>query len=292
MKSMTGFGKATLESEIYLIDVEIKSVNHRFLDMQIRAPRQINPFELTIRQEIKENIQRGRLEVFVNLKEKASATKEVVVQWPLINSLLAELAVGMPESSSEKILKKVLPTLVTQDAYITIEEQQGNVEELENLVITAVKQAATNLNQSRAQEGQGIQAVLEENRQMLLEVINNLATFNESYEADFQQRFESKLRQWLGDKVTEDRLLTEIALLIERGDIHEELDRLNIHLQSLAQMLEKTTPIGRELDFLIQEMNREVNTIGSKSTNIEIKNMVVQLKTILEKIREQIQNVE
>lgn len=122
--------------------------------------------------------------------------------------------------------------------------------------------------------------------------IAGLASFVEIYEQEFQTRYQEKLEAFLGAEVERDRLLTEIAILLERGDIHEEIDRLIIHTQKLEELLEADYPIGRELDFLLQEMNREINTIGSKSSAIEIKNHVVQSKTILEKIREQIQNIE
>ena len=122
--------------------------------------------------------------------------------------------------------------------------------------------------------------------------IVGLTNFVEIYEQEFQTRYQEKLEAFLGAEVERDRLLTEIAILLERGDIHEEIDRLIIHAQKLEELLEADYPIGRELDFLLQEMNREINTIGSKSSAIEIKNHVVQSKTILEKIREQIQNIE
>lgn len=123
-------------------------------------------------------------------------------------------------------------------------------------------------------------------------MVEILASFVSVYEQEYRQRLETKLSEWVGEQIEESRLLTEVAILIEKGDIHEELDRLTIHLDKLEELLVQEVPVGRELDFLIQEMNREVNTIGSKSSPIEIKNNVVQLKTILEKIREQIQNIE
>ena len=113
-----------------------------------------------------------------------------------------------------------------------------------------------------------------------------------NYEKEYQERYTKKLQDYLGGVVDQDRLLTELAILLEKGDIHEEMDRLNIHLQTYAATLQKKVPIGRELDFLVQEMNREVNTIGSKTNHVTLKGYVIQLKTILEKIREQIQNVE
>lgn len=292
MKSMTGFGKAIQEDAIYQIDVEIKSVNHRFLDVQIRSPKQANPFELAIRQQVKQQLQRGRIEIFINLKEKGAETKQVKVQWPLIDQLMTELQAGLKERQMAEVeLASLLPVLLQQSEYVTIEEA-AEASGLESLLLDTVTQAILNLDQSRQKEGVGIRAVLVAYQQEFAATVAKLNSFVSVFEEDFRQRFETKLKDWLGDKVSEERLLTEMALLIERGDIHEELDRLDIHLKNLGELLEKEQPVGRELDFLIQELNREVNTIGSKSSPIEIKNLVVQMKTTLEKIREQVQNVE
>lgn len=156
----------------------------------------------------------------------------------------------------------------------------------------AVEAAVENADSSRQQEGEKIRQVLLDYSQEFSANVEKLTTFTTLYEADYKEKFEAKLKDWLSAHVDETRLLTEMAILLEKGDIHEELDRLMIHIDKLDQLLAQSAPIGRELDFLIQEMNREVNTIGSKSSPIEIKNFVVQLKTILEKIREQVQNVE
>lgn len=295
MKSMTGFGKHILETDDYQVDVEIKSVNHRFLDVQIRSPRQVNPFELALRQTVKKHLQRGRIEVFINIREKGTGTKNVVIQWPLIDQLAEGLKAGLAQRGSvlsDELLNELLPAICAQPDYIAVEEGQSDASALESLVLEAMEQACIALDASRSREGAGIAEVLDANQRDFSEAADALLAFNAGFEADFQQRFETKLKTWLGDKVNEDRLITEMALLLERGDIHEELDRLNIHLEKLRQLLQRQEPVGRELDFLIQEMNREVNTIGSKSSPIEIKNLVVQMKTILEKIREQIQNVE
>ncbi|MCU7700706.1 DUF1732 domain-containing protein [Enterococcus gallinarum] len=182
--------------------------------------------------------------------------------------------------------------LIVHEAFLDIREKQQEDTQLEQGVLDALSQALTAIDQSREIEGQGIYQVLKENQQQLLGKIMELQTFIAVYEADHRQRFEKKLTEYLGEQVDQERLLTEMAILLERGDIHEELDRMMIHLDSMTTLLEAKSPIGRELDFLIQEMNREVNTIGSKSSPIEIKNSVVQMKTIIEKIREQVQNIE
>ena len=196
------------------------------------------------------------------------------------------------EENEEDVEKNLLEKLIVHEAFLDIREKQQEDTQLEQGVLDALSQALTAIDQSREIEGQGIYQVLKENQQQLLGKIMELQTFIAVYEADHRQRFEKKLTEYLGEQVDQERLLTEMAILLERGDIHEELDRMMIHLDSMTTLLEAKSPIGRELDFLIQEMNREVNTIGSKSSPIEIKNSVVQMKTIIEKIREQVQNIE
>ncbi|MER2117337.1 MAG: DUF1732 domain-containing protein, partial [Enterococcus casseliflavus] len=178
------------------------------------------------------------------------------------------------------------------EAFLTISDQEPEESTLADGVMEALDQALAAIDQSRWVEGQGILQILQENQRQLQEKLTELKQFVALYEADYQERFEKKLTAYLGEEVDRDRLLTELAILLERGDIHEELDRLSIHLTTMTELLAAETPIGRELDFLIQEMNREVNTIGSKSSPIQIKNSVVQMKTIIEKIREQVQNIE
>ena len=293
MKSMTGFGKALRESENYQVEVEIKSVNHRFLDIQLRHPRVLNSFEQVIRQTIKETLQRGRVEVYVTLKEKGDVSKEVIVHWTLLEKLVHELQIGAQERFDATLsLAHLIERLTDKEAFIEIQETQMEDAMLESLVLETVQAAVDANAQSRQKEGTGIQQVLEDNRLLLSQKVTELSQFVEVYEQDYRERFEKKLTEWLGSKVDQERLLTEMAILLERGDIHEELDRLEIHIQAMADLLQAAHPVGRELDFLIQEMNREVNTIGSKSSPIEIKNAVVQMKTMIEKIREQVQNIE
>ena len=294
MKSMTGFGKASAENSDYQVEVEIKSVNHRFLDLQIRNPKQINELENKIRQTIKKTVQRGRVEVFVTINELADTNKEVVIHWPLVDKLVTELkreAVAR-YGETELAVANVLEQIVTVPDYVEVKHEKSDTSQLETLVTKAVSEATLALNKSRSQEGSGILAVLTENEQALLEQLTQLKKFNTTFEQTFKERFEQKLQDYLGAQVDQERLLTEMALLIERGDINEELDRLFIHLKTFASILQKNSAVGRELDFLIQEINREINTIGSKSNAIEIKEFVVQMKTIVEKIREQVQNVE
>ena len=294
MKSMTGFGKGNGETADYQIEIEIKSVNQRFMDLQLRMPKQLNDLEALIRQEVKKVLQRGRVELYLTLNEKNAVHKEVIVQWDLLVPFLKQVEEEAAQRLDIKELSKknLLEKLIVHEAFLDIREKQQEDTQLEQGVLDALSQALTAIDQSREIEGQGIYQVLKENQQQLLGKIMELQTFIAVYEADHRQRFEKKLTEYLGEQVDQERLLTEMAILLERGDIHEELDRMMIHLDSMTTLLEAKSPIGRELDFLIQEMNREVNTIGSKSSPIEIKNSVVQMKTIIEKIREQVQNIE
>ncbi|GAB7308641.1 YicC/YloC family endoribonuclease [Enterococcus gallinarum] len=294
MKSMTGFGKGNGETADYQIEIEIKSVNQRFMDLQLRMPKQLNDLEALIRQEVKKVLQRGRVELYLTLNEKNAAHKEVIVQWDLLVPFLKQVEEEAAQRLDIKELSKknLLEKLIVHEAFLDVREKQQEDTQLEQGVLDALSQALTAIDQSREIEGQGIYQVLKENQQQLLGKIMELQTFIAVYEADHRQRFEKKLTEYLGEQVDQERLLTEMAILLERGDIHEELDRMMIHLDSMTTLLEAKSPIGRELDFLIQEMNREVNTIGSKSSPIEIKNSVVQMKTIIEKIREQVQNIE
>lgn len=294
MKSMTGYGQAAQTNDAYELNIELKSVNNRFLDLQIRMPKELNPFEALIRKIAKEKIQRGRVDVFINLTPLKSGNKQVSVDWALLQQLVAELQNGGKEHFGivDFPVDQVLVKAMEQSDFVTLVDQPTEEDTLEELVQAVADKAFTQLATSREHEGAGIQKVLAEYGGKVQTLVAELNGFVTEYEADFQQRYQAKLEEYLGNTVDQDRLLTELAILLERGDIHEELDRLSIHLEKLAQLLQTTEPVGRELDFLLQEMNREVNTIGSKSSPIQIKDIVVQLKTILEKIREQIQNVE
>ncbi len=294
MKSMTGFGKETFLNDTYQIDVEIKSVNQRFLDIQLRMPKEVNPYEMAIRQLMKETLQRGRIEAYINIKQTGSGNKEVQVHWELIHQLLGEikqeLTANYPQSEFNP--GQNINQLLNNSDYVEVTEKQESDETFGDLVLDSVRKAVERIDASRLQEGQKIQQVLTGYSQEFIDLVHELAGFVKIYEKDYHEKFEAKLNAWLGEQVDEARLLTELAILLEKGDIHEELDRLSIHVDKLQELLRQSEPVGRELDFLMQEMNREVNTIGSKSSPIEIKNIVVQMKTILEKIREQIQNVE
>lgn len=284
MKSMTGFGKASVENETYRVNIEIKSVNHRFLDVQLKLPTGMSAFDLAIRKQISQKLSRGRVELICKLEELQASSKKAKVNRELLTQVMAQL----PEISPENLISQLL----LREEFIEVTNQEIATERLQDLVLSALDQALEQLVAKRAQEGEQIYQVLQQQGQEAATVLTQLVAFQDVYEKEYQARYTKKLQDYLGGVVDQDRLLTELAILLEKGDIHEEMDRLNIHLETYAATLQKKVPIGRELDFLVQEMNREVNTIGSKTSHVTLKGYVIQLKTILEKIREQIQNVE
>ena len=281
---MTGFGKASVENETYRVNIEIKSVNHRFLDVQLKLPTGMSAFDLAIRKQISQKLSRGRVELICKLEELQASSKKAKVNRELLPQVMAQL----PEISPENLISQLL----LREEFIEVTNQEIATERLQDLVLSALDQALEQLVAKRAQEGEQIYQVLQQQGQEAAAVLTQLVAFQDIYEKEYQERYTKKLQDYLGGVVDQDRLLTELAILLEKGDIHEETDRLNIHLETYAATLQKKVPIGRELDFLVQEMNREVNTIGSKTSHVTLKGYVIQLKTILEKIREQIQNVE
>lgn len=296
MKSMTGFGNAIREKKNYQLEIEIKSVNQRFLDIQIRSPKVLGFVENELRQLIKTKLSRGRVDVFINLTYLGEQDKKVTINWQLIDTLYTQMTTGIKErygAANALSIGKLIERFALNEEFVTIAEATEEDQELlAQLAKETMQTALRSIEESRSIEGQAMANVLLQQTAELKQNIAGLANFVEIYEQEFQTRYQEKLEAFLGAEVERDRLLTEIAILLERGDIHEEIDRLIIHTQKLEELLEADYPIGRELDFLLQEMNREINTIGSKSSAIEIKNHVVQSKTILEKIREQIQNIE
>lgn len=294
LKSMTGFGRGVAENQRFTVEVEIKSVNHRFLDIQLRSPKQVNTYEQELRKIIKERLPRGRVDVFVTVKEVSDAGKEVAIHWDLVDQLVESLQkegqarYGVVDLEPKVILEQI----VTLPDFVEITEAKDDDESLGELLIAAVTTAAEQNAANRAQEGQALAAVMVENREQIATALARLQSFVALYQEEFKERFEKKLQDYLQETVDQERLLTELAIQLERGDIQEEIDRLAIHLQNFDRLLAKDEPVGRELDFLIQECNREINTIGSKSGAIEIKELVVLMKTTVEKIREQVQNVE
>ncbi|OCA83888.1 YicC/YloC family endoribonuclease [Pseudobacillus wudalianchiensis] len=288
--SMTGFGRSTIKSADCAVIAEMKSVNHRFSEFQIRMPRQLIKMEDKIKKELSKYIQRGRVELFITVEGEGLTHRTLQVDWQLIDDF-----VGLMGQIAEKYgfsAKPDLKDLLQRPDFITIDESEEENSSLERLVLETVASAAARLYDMRRAEGQELKKdlllLLSGLEQKLFQIKTRAPIVVEAY----SQRLERRMKEMAAGVFNEDRLATEVAVFADKSDIHEECIRLESHIQQFRQALEHDGPVGRKLDFMIQEMNREVNTIGSKANDSMISSGVVELKTSLEKMREQVQNIE
>lgn len=287
---MTGFGRGKAQSELFTVNVEIKTVNHRFCEINIRMPRQLLKIEDKIKKKLNQHIRRGRVEVYVTLEGEGIITRSVHADWKLIDEYYQFMKQAKQIYGIEGTI--TLQDLLSRPDMINIEESDTGNEELENLVIAAAEKAAVLLKQMRIAEGEelkkdllGILAQLE----IDLAELEKLAPIVVQF---YKDRLMKRMQEFTGGQFDETRLLTEAAIFAEKADINEEITRLKSHIGQFVQTLNELEPIGRKLDFLIQEMNREVNTIGSKANDSSIAKKVVEMKSLLEKLKEQVQNIE
>lgn len=293
MNSMTGFGRATQIVDGLQCIIEIKSVNSRFLDLNIRSPKQVNSVEHSIRKCIQKNIHRGKVDVFVTLQDVGDREKQFIINSSLkhqIQDLL--VSEGFYREPQEVPLSAVMA--ISND-WVQIQDSEVTEDVLQSLVTDTTTNALNALVSMRQSEGIHIQQDLLHRLSQMTNIIEDI----NSHKADAVIAYKENLRTKIMDYVeglditaNEDRLLQEVAIMADKTDITEEIVRFRSHVVQLTNTLKMDEPIGRKLDFIIQEMNREVNTIGSKAMDITLTDHVVQLKCELEKIREQVQNIE
>ena len=293
MNSMTGFGRATQIVDGLQCIIEIKSVNSRFLDLNIRSPKQVNSVEHSIRKCIQKNIHRGKVDVCVTLQDVADREKQFIINSSLkhqIQDLL--VSEGFYREPQEVPLSAVMA--ISND-WVQIQDSEVTEDVLQSLVTDTTTNALNALVSMRQSEGIHIQQDLLHRLSQMTNIIEDI----NSHKADAVIAYKENLRTKIMDYVeglditaNEDRLLQEVAIMADKTDITEEIVRFRSHVVQLTNTLKMDEPIGRKLDFIIQEMNREVNTIGSKAMDITLTDHVVQLKCELEKIREQVQNIE
>ena len=293
MKSMTGFGSGTATKDGITCTVEIKSVNARFLDLFIRSPKQINPFESIIRGLVQDRITRGKVEVSVSIQDAGERPKTFTIN-SVLRKQIQELLV---QEEFYDDPKKVPLQAVNSISNEWIQQQDTPIAEdvLSEIVQESTNQALDPLITMRTVEGKHIEQDLL-SRITTLENIIKIIDENKAGAVDaYREHIKGKIQEYLVSleaSISEDRFLQEIALLADKTDITEEIVRFTSHVVQLKNTLVDENSIGRKVDFILQEMNREVNTIGSKAMDSSITEFVVQLKCELEKIREQVQNVE
>ena len=290
---MTGFGSGTATKDGITCTVEIKSVNARFLDLFIRSPKQINPFESIIRGLVQDRITRGKVEVSVSIQDAGERPKTFTIN-SVLRKQIQELLVREEFYDDPK---KVPLQAVNSISNEWIQQQDTPIAEdvLSEIVQESTNQALDALITMRTVEGKHIEQDLL-SRITTLENIIKIIDENKAGAVDaYREHIKGKIQEYLVSleaSISEDRFLQEIALLADKTDITEEIVRFTSHVVQLKNTLVDENSIGRKVDFILQEMNREVNTIGSKAMDSSITEFVVQLKCELEKIREQVQNVE
>ncbi|MCL6570802.1 MAG: YicC family protein [Bacillus sp. (in: Bacteria)] len=288
--SMTGFGRGKTESNAFSVNVEVKTVNHRFCEINIRMPRQLLKIEDKMKKKLNQHIRRGRVEVYVSLEGEGIVSRKVHVDWDLLDEYYLFLKQAREKYALEGTV--TLQDLLNRSELLHIEESELGNEELENLVLSATEEAVLLLKQMRLAEG-------EELKKDLLAIITQLEAnvlalqkYAPLVVQNFKERLTKRMQEFAMGQIDETRILTEIAIFADKADINEEITRLKSHTQQFVQTLKSEEPIGRKLDFIVQEMNREANTIGSKANDSNIAKKVVDIKSLLEKLKEQVQNIE
>lgn len=291
LKSMTGFGRCELVTDAYRLSVEMKAVNHRYLDLTLKMPKKFNYFEASIRSTLKQYIQRGKVDVFITYEDYTEDT--MVLKY---NSSLAAEYIKYFKQMEEQfgIANDIrVSTLAKCPEVFVMEPAAEDEEQLWKLLEQALTQAAASFVEAREREGENL-------RQDLLQKLDGMSLLVEEIElrfpqviADYRRKLEDKVRELLADSpYDENRVLTEVTLYADKICVDEETVRLKSHIEATKAELLQGGSVGRKLDFIAQEMNREANTILSKSNDQTISDRAIVLKTEIEKVREQIQNIE
>lgn len=291
IKSMTGFGRCEVQEGQRKITVEMKSVNHRYLDVAIKMPKKLNFFEAAIRSELKNYIQRGKVDLFITYEDYTESNVCVKYNRELAAEYMEYLNQMAEDFSLDNDVR--VSVLSRYPEILTMEEQTVDEEELWRLLVQAIRGAAEGFVETRIKEGENLKNDLLEKLDGMLAHVDFITERSPQIIAEYRQKLRDKILDLLEDaKVDENRLLMEVTVFADRVCVDEELVRLRSHIETTKETLIQGGSIGRKLDFIAQEMNREANTILSKSSDLEISNRGIELKTEIEKVREQIQNIE
>ena len=290
MNSMTGFGRANLEKNSREYIIEIKSVNHRYNDITIKAPRNLLFLEEKIRKCVLNRISRGKIDIYITYLNYGAEGKKVIINRELAKLYIDELRKVANENQIDSEIKV---TEISKFPDVLTIEEDANQERIEEELLECLNMALDKFVSMRLQEGNIIKNDLEQRIQKIEENTKKISECSSGLVEEYIVKLENRVNEILKtDVIDKSRLAQEIVIYSDKCSVEEELTRLKSHTIQFRELINKDEPVGKRLDFLIQEMNREVNTIGSKSGNLEITNSVIELKTVLEDIREQIQNIE
>ena len=291
IKSMTGFGRAERLDEEKKITVEMKSVNHRYLDINMRMPKKLSIFEASIRSLLKESIQRGKVDLFITYEDYTKAgvfikyNKEIARQYL---EYLEEMGdeFGLDQDISVGMLSRY-------PEVFTMEEQAVDESRLWDLLSQVIREAAAQFVEAREREGEHLRRDILEKLDGMEKKVDLVEARSPQILKEYREKLETKVKELLSDtQIEESRIAAEVILFADKICTDEETVRLRSHIRHMAKVLSESEGIGRKLDFIDQEMNREANTILSKANDLETSNLAIDLKTEIEKVREQIQNIE
>lgn len=291
ISSMTGYGRYEVADNGRKVIVEVSSVNHRYLDLNIKMPRLLMYLDDSLKKRVKDEVARGKTEVSITYQSTAKEDLCVTVNEALADAYLEGLRKIGERCNLKDDLK--LSDLTNLSELIVVEKRTGDEEALSKLVKEAIEGALTQFKAMRQREGQHLAKDLLGKNENLRQIVRQIETYSPLVVEGYKKRLENRLGELLENvPVDEARIATEVALFADKCAIDEEITRLKSHMDQLEEILTVGGVVGRKLDFLMQEMNREANTIGSKANHYEITKCVVSLKTEMEKIREQVQNIE
>ena len=291
IKSMTGYGRAVETVNGREFTVELRSVNNRYLDCSVRLPRILSFAEDAVKQAVKASVSRGKVDVFISVRSEGGDEVQVSLNKAVLEGYLAAMRQMVSEYGVADDIS--VSTLSRMNDVFVVEKPQVDEEQLLQDLLGVVSKAVAGYDAMRCTEGQALDQDLRSRGQTILELVSQVEAGNGKTVADYRARLEAKLKEVLASTaIDESRILTEAAIFADKVAVDEETVRLRSHLQQMNNMLTAGGAVGRKLDFLLQEMNREANTIGSKCTDVNLARIVVDIKAELEKIREQTQNIE
>ena len=291
IKSMTGYGRAVETVNGREFTVELRSVNNRYLDCSVRLPRMLSFAEDAVKQAVKASISRGKVDVFITVRSEAGDEVQVSLNASVLQSYLEAMhrmvdEFGVKDDISVSAVSRLPEVFV-------IEKPQVDEDQLMQDLMGVVNKALEGYDTMRKAEGEALDKDLRSRGQTILELVSQVEAGNGKTVSDYRARLEAKIKEVLANTaIDESRILTEAAIFADKVAVDEETVRLRSHLKQMNSMLTAGGAVGRKLDFLLQEMNREANTIGSKCTDVNLARIVVDIKAELEKIREQTQNIE
>lgn len=290
MKSMTGFGRARLEKNNRCYNIEIKSVNHRYADVTIKMPRSISYLEEKIKKEISSKVSRGKIDIFISFDNNSAEGKNIKINKELASLYIKELK---ELAFNNKICADIQVTEISKFPDVLTIENVEDEELIWKELSICLNEAINSFIDMRQTEANRIKEDLETRIKNVQDKVYKISEYSTGLVDEYVVKLETRIKEILNkDIVDKDRLAQEVVIYADKCSIQEEITRLNSHITQFEDLININDPVGKKLDFLVQEMNRETNTIGSKSGSLQITNLVIDMKTELEDIREQIQNIE